>query len=89
MILRSHDAMVGEIPDEAARWRRRHNYYLNCLRDADRNTLAELEAWPADRTICTADHGDWTAPRTPGRGTAETSLVVGIRRTPGAGSAAR
>jgi arylsulfatase A-like enzyme len=56
--------MVGEIPDEAARWRRRHNYYLNCLRDADRNialVLAELEASGlADRTIIvlTADHGD-------------------------------
>ena len=36
--------MVGEIPDEAARWRRRHNYYLNCLRDADRNIV---EAHPA------------------------------------------
>ena len=45
--LRSHDALVGEIPDEAPRWRRRHNYYLNCLRDVDRNigtVLAELEA---------------------------------------------
>ena len=62
--LRSHDALVGEIPDEAARWRRRHNYYLNCLRDVDRNialVLAELEASGlADRTIVvlTADHGD-------------------------------
>jgi len=62
--LRSHDALVGEIPDEAARWRRRHNYYLNCLRDVDRNiglVLAELEAsGMADRTIIvlTADHGD-------------------------------
>ena len=62
--LRSHDAMVGEIPDEAARWRRRHNYYLNCLRDVDRNigmVLAELEASGlADNTIVvlTADHGD-------------------------------
>ncbi|MEQ8496324.1 MAG: sulfatase-like hydrolase/transferase, partial [Gammaproteobacteria bacterium] len=27
--LRSHDALVGEIPNEEARWRRRHNYYLN------------------------------------------------------------
>jgi arylsulfatase A-like enzyme len=62
--LRSHDALVGEIPDEAARWKRRHNYYLNCLRDVDRNiamVLAELEASGlADRTIVvlTADHGD-------------------------------
>jgi arylsulfatase A-like enzyme len=62
--LRSHDALVGAIPNEEARWRRRHNYYLNCLRDVDRSiaaVLAELEASGlADRTIVvlTADHGD-------------------------------
>ena len=62
--LRSHDALVGEIPNEEPRWRRRHNYYLNCLRDVDRNigtVLAELDASGlAGRTIVvlTADHGD-------------------------------
>jgi arylsulfatase A-like enzyme len=62
--LRSHDALVGTIPNEPARWWRRHNYYLNCLRDADRNiasVLAELDsAGLTDRTIVilTADHGD-------------------------------
>ena len=62
--LRSHDALVGQIPNEPARWQRRHNYYLNCLRDVDRNIatmLAELDASGlADRTIIilTADHGD-------------------------------
>jgi arylsulfatase A-like enzyme len=62
--LRSHDALVGAIPSEEARWRRRHNYYLNCLRDVDRNiaaVLAELDAAGlTDRTIIilTADHGD-------------------------------
>jgi len=62
--LRSHDALVGEIPNEEPRWRRRHNYYLNCLRDVDRNiatVLAEVDAAGlADRTIIilTADHGD-------------------------------
>jgi arylsulfatase len=62
--LRSHDALVGEIPDEPERWQRRHNYYLNCLRDADRNIgtlLDELDAAGlTDRTIIvlTADHGD-------------------------------
>lgn len=62
--LRSHDALVGEIPSEEPRWRRRHNYYLNCLRDVDRNiasVLAELDAAGlTDRTIVilTADHGD-------------------------------
>jgi arylsulfatase len=62
--LRSHDAMVGAIPNEEPRWRRRHNYYLNCLRDVDRSIaslLAELDASGlANRTIVilTADHGD-------------------------------
>jgi arylsulfatase A-like enzyme len=62
--LKSHDALVGNIPNEEPRWRRRHNYYLNCIRDADRNiatVLAELDASGlADRTIVvlTADHGD-------------------------------
>jgi arylsulfatase len=62
--LRSHDALVGSIPNEADRWHRRHNYYLNCLRDADRNiaaVLAEIDAAGlADNTIIvlTADHGD-------------------------------
>ncbi len=62
--LRSHDALVGEIPNEEPRWRRRHNYYLNCLRDVDRNiatVLAELDAASlTDRTIVilTSDHGD-------------------------------
>lgn len=63
--LRSHDALVAPVdPKDDARWRRRHNNYLNCLRDADRNiaaVLAELDASGlADRTIIvlTADHGD-------------------------------
>ncbi len=62
--LLSHDALVGNIPDETLRWRRRHNYYLNCLRDVDRNiatVLAELDAAGlTERTIIvlTADHGD-------------------------------
>ena len=62
--LRSHDALVGHIPNEEARWRRRHNYYLNCMRDVDRNIaalLSELDAAGlADKTIVvlTADHGD-------------------------------
>jgi arylsulfatase len=62
--LRSHDALVGNIPNEDWRWRRRHNYYLNCLRDVDRNIvplLDELEALGlAGKTIIvlTSDHGD-------------------------------
>jgi arylsulfatase len=62
--LRSHDALVGEIPNEPGRWHRRHNYYLNCMRDMDRNiaaVLAELDAAGlTDKTIVilTSDHGD-------------------------------
>jgi arylsulfatase A-like enzyme len=62
--LRSHDALVGAIPDEEPRWRRRHNYYLNCLRDVDRNIATVLDELDAagltERTIVvlTADHGD-------------------------------
>ncbi|MEG1834481.1 MAG: sulfatase-like hydrolase/transferase, partial [Burkholderiaceae bacterium] len=62
--LRAHDALVGEIPSQPARWRRRHNYYLNCLRDVDRNIATVLDELDAagltDRTIVvlTADHGD-------------------------------
>jgi arylsulfatase len=43
---------------------RRHNYYLNCLRDVDRNVASVLDELEAaglmDRTIIvmTADHGD-------------------------------
>jgi len=62
--LKSHDALVGNIPNEDWRWRRRHNYYLNCLRDADRNIsplLDELDALkltPKTIVVLTADHGD-------------------------------
>lgn len=62
--LRSHDALVGRIENQDWRWVRRHNYYLNCLRDVDRNIvplLDELEALGlASSTIVvlTADHGD-------------------------------
>ena len=62
--LKSHDALVGRIANEDWRWRRRHNYYLNCLRDVDRNIaplLDELDALGlASKTIVvlTSDHGD-------------------------------
>lgn len=62
--MKSHDALVGPIGTDDAHWRRRHNNYINCLRDADRNiasVLAELDAsGHADQTIIvlTADHGD-------------------------------
>src|SRR5499427_4152809 len=62
--LRSHDALLGNIANEDWRWRYRHNYYLNCLRDVDRSIvplLDELEALGlAANTVVvlTADHGD-------------------------------
>jgi arylsulfatase len=63
--IRSHDAFIAPVaPGEDARWIRRHNYYLNCLRDVDRNLvtiLDELDAsGQAGNTIIvmTADHGD-------------------------------
>ncbi|MDM0020891.1 sulfatase-like hydrolase/transferase [Variovorax saccharolyticus] len=62
--LRSHDGLVGHIANEDWRWRRRHNYYLNCLRDVDRHIVSlldELDALGlASNTIVvlTADHGD-------------------------------
>jgi len=65
--LKSHDALVGNIANEEWRWRRRHNYYLNCLRDADRNIMPLLDELDAlqltSRTIVilTADHGDLDA----------------------------
>ena len=62
--LKSHDALVGNIANEDWRWRKRHNYYLNCLHDVDRNIiplLDEVEALGlASDTIIvlTSDHGD-------------------------------
>ncbi len=62
--LRSHDALVGHIANEDWRWKRRHNYYLNCLRDVDRNIATVLDEVDslgfASNTIVvlTADHGD-------------------------------
>ena len=62
--LKSHDWMVAPVANEEPRWRRRHNYYLNCIRDVDRNIAAVLDELDAsglaDRTIVilTADHGD-------------------------------
>jgi arylsulfatase A-like enzyme len=62
--MRSHDGLVGHIPNDDWRWHRRHDYYLNALRDADRAIaplLDEIDALGfAANTIVvlTADHGD-------------------------------
>jgi len=60
-----NDVMTGPLPvNEPWRWRKRHNFYLNCLRDVDRHLvtlLDELEATGlASNTIVilTSDHGD-------------------------------
>jgi arylsulfatase len=60
-----NDVMTGPIPvDQPWRWRKRHNFYLNCLLDVDRHIatlLDELEAnGLADNTIVilTSDHGE-------------------------------
>ncbi len=57
-------ALVGNFPNEDARWRRLLNYYFNCMRDVDRVIeviLEELDALGlAGNTIVvmTADHGE-------------------------------
>jgi arylsulfatase len=63
--MRSHDGLVGRIAEaEEWRWRRRHNYYLNCLRDVDRSMLTLLDELDAlglagnTIVVLTADHGD-------------------------------
>jgi len=60
-----NDVMTGPLPvNEPWRWRKRHNFYLNCLRDVDRHVttlLDELEATGlASNTIViyTSDHGE-------------------------------
>jgi arylsulfatase len=63
--IKSHDALVGRIDEnEEWRWRKRHNYYLNCLQDVDHRIMTVLDELDAlglsSRTIIilTSDHGD-------------------------------
>ena len=57
-------ALVGQVPNEDARWQRLQDYYLNCIADCDRHIdriLRELdELGLADNTIVvmTSDHGE-------------------------------
>jgi len=59
-------ALVGVVPNEDACWRRLNNYYLNCIRDADRHLVVLLDELDnlgmADNTIViyTSDHGELT-----------------------------
>ncbi|MGI9621241.1 MAG: sulfatase-like hydrolase/transferase [Acidimicrobiales bacterium] len=56
--------MVGLIPDEDERWQRLQDYYLNCIRDSDRqiaSVLTELDdqGFLDDAVvISTSDHGE-------------------------------
>ncbi len=58
------DILVGAWPDEDRRWRLLRNYYLNCIRDCDRQVMQVLRALRengfADNTIIifSADHGE-------------------------------
>ena len=69
----SHDGLVGNIANEDWRWKKRHNYYLNCLRDVDRNITPILDALDdlglSKNTIIvmTADHGDLDGSPPPAR----------------------
>ena len=62
---KGNDAYTGPIPvEDTWRWRKRHNFYLNALRDVDRNIMTVLDELE-DRgmlsntiVILTADHGE-------------------------------
>lgn len=61
---RMWNIVLGHIPPEAERWRRFHDYYINCIRNVDNSLsalLAELDQLRlTDRTavVFTADHGE-------------------------------
>jgi arylsulfatase len=57
-------ALVGQFPNEDARWKRLQDYYLNCISDSDRKVdrilteLDNLEMLDNTIVIFTADHGE-------------------------------
>ena len=60
-----NDVMTGPVPvNETWRWRKRHNFYLNALRDVDRHIMTVLDELEdrglASNTIVilTSDHGE-------------------------------
>lgn len=62
---RANNVMLGAIPEnEEWRWHKRHNYYLNCLRDVDSHIMSLLDELDArglaSNTIVvfTSDHGE-------------------------------
>jgi arylsulfatase len=60
----SRGALVGNFPNEDARWHRLLNYYLNCIRETDQliesvlNELDELGLADSTIVVMTADHGE-------------------------------
>ena len=56
--------LVGVIPDEDDRWQRLQDYYLNCIRDNDRQIAAVVDELDDQGflddavVICTSDHGE-------------------------------
>jgi arylsulfatase A-like enzyme len=61
----ANDAGFGGIPeDDLDAWRRYENYYLNCLRDVDRQVGVVLDAmdasggWSDTVVVFTSDHGE-------------------------------
>lgn len=56
--------LVGQFPNEDARWKRLQDYYLNCISDCDRSVdrilteLDNLEMLDNTIVIFTADHGE-------------------------------
>lgn len=61
---RMWNIVLGHIPPEPERWRRFHDYYVNCIRNVDNSLsalLGELDALRlTDRTavVFTSDHGE-------------------------------
>lgn len=61
---RMWDIVLGHIPPEPDRWRRFHDYYVNCIRNVDATLaalLAELDAQGLGErtaTVFTSDHGE-------------------------------
>ena len=61
----TNDALTGPIPfEDTWRWRKRHNFYLNAMRDVDRHIMTVLDELE-DRgmlsntiVILTSDHGE-------------------------------
>ncbi len=60
----ARQALVGQFPNEDARWRRLQDYYLNCIMDCDRSVdallreLDDLGLMQNTVVVLTSDHGE-------------------------------